>query len=321
VDQLASRLARAARSIAASLGKDVELEVMGGETELDKVLADELSEPLLHILRNALGHGVETPEERRRAGKSPNGRVAISAEARGRDVAISISDDGRGIEPARILARAREKGLLAAGEPDPADPMSVLFLPGFSTAEAVSELSGRGVGLDVVRSRIESIEGSVAVRSTPGEGTTFEIVLPITLALVESLLVEDGGITYAFPGTSVARMVPLEPARLRIEGGREVLMDEDGPVAIAPLAALLGRKVERSTEKRTVVVAERGTRRAGFVVSRVEGLVDLIVKPLPSAIARAPEITGAAELPDGGLALTLDAALLVERVLGAGAPA
>jgi two-component system chemotaxis sensor kinase CheA len=319
VDQLASRLTRAARTIATSLGKDVELDVVGGETELDKVLADELQDPLLHILRNALGHGIETPEERRRAGKSPKGRVVISAETRGRDVAISISDDGRGIVPARILARAREKGLLEAGAPPPEDPMSVLFLPGFSTAEVVSELSGRGVGLDVVRSRIQAIEGSVAVSSTPDQGTTFEIVVPITLALVESLLVEDGGITYAFPGTSVARMVPLEPARLRTEGGREVLMDEGGTVAIAPLAGLLGGVSERGGDKKTVVVAERGSRRAGFVVSRVEGLVDLIVKPLPSAIGRAPEITGAAELPDGALALTLDAGLLVERVLAGAA--
>jgi two-component system chemotaxis sensor kinase CheA len=315
VDQLASRLARATRSIAPSLGKDVELEVVGGETELDKVLADELADPLLHIVRNAIGHGLETPEERTRAGKPPKGRVTVSAETRGRDVAISIADDGRGIDPVAVVARAQERGLLAEGRV-PGDPLSVIFLPGFSTAAEVSELSGRGVGLDVVRSRIAALEGAVSVRSVVGEGTTFEIVVPITLALVESLLVEDGGITFAFPGTSIARTLWLEPERVSGPAGHEVIRDEDGPVPIAPLAALLGIPAKPATRgKRTVVVAERGTRRAGFVVNGIGGLLDLIVKPLPPAIARAPEITGAAELPDGQLALTLDAALLVERVL------
>jgi two-component system chemotaxis sensor kinase CheA len=315
VDQLAARLSRAARSIAASLGKDVELEVVGGETELDKVLADELADPLLHMLRNAVGHGIETPDERRARGKPAKGRVTLAAETRGRDVTLTLSDDGRGIDRDAVVAYAKERGLLRAGERAPDDPLSVIFLPGFSTAEEVSELSGRGVGLDVVRSRIAAIGGSVAVRSAVGEGTTFEIVLPITLALVESLLVEDGGITFAFPGTSVARMVSLERERVSLAGGREVLMDEDGPVPLAPLAGLLGIGAGEARGRKTVVVAERGGLRAGFVVSSIGGILDLIVKPLPDAIARAPEITGAAELPDGELALTLDAGLLVERVL------
>ncbi len=319
VDQLAARLARAARSIAASSGKDVELEVVGGETELDKMLADELADPLLHMLRNAVGHGIEPPDERRARGKPAKGSVVLSAETRGRDVALALSDDGRGIDRDAVVARAKERGLLAAGERAPDDPLSVIFLPGFSTVEEVSELSGRGVGLDVVRSRIAAIGGSVAVRSAAGEGTTFEIVLPITLALVESLLVEDGGITFAFPGTSVARMVPLEPERVSRENGRDVLLDEDGSVPLASLAGLLGMGAGDARGKKTVVVAERGRLRAGFVVASIGGLLDLIVKPLPDAIARAPEITGAAELPDGELALTLDAGLLVERVLARGA--
>jgi two-component system, chemotaxis family, sensor kinase CheA len=304
------------RSIGAGLGKEVELEVVGGETELDKMLADELSDLLLHMIRNALGHGIETPAERTKAGKPAVGRVTLSAEARGRDVAITVSDDGRGIDPARVLEAARRKGLLKPNEKPP-DPFDVVFLPGFSTADEVSELSGRGVGLDVVRSKIAAWKGLVSVRSTPGAGTTFEIVLPMTLAVVESLLVKDSGGFFAFPTSSIARTVGLDARRLAELGGRGVFTDEDGSLPLAPLGELLGIRSAAEVVRRTVVVAERGTQRAGFAVASIEGLFDLIVKPLPPGIARSPEITGAAELPDGDLALALDAGMLLDRVLAA----
>lgn len=313
VEQLATRLGRALEGIMPALGKEATFEVVGGETEIDKILADQLADPLLHLMRNALDHGIESPAEREAARKERCGRITLAAAAKGRDVLVTLSDDGRGIDSAVIVARAREKGILGPEEPVPADPFSLLFRPGFSTADRVSELSGRGVGLDVVRSNIAAVKGTVNVRSTVAVGTVFEIVVPITLALVESVLVRAGGRFFAFPASSVLRM--------RFAGGPH---DTDRTaLPTVRLDDLLGIEPERVVPgvPEIILVAGQGDESAGFIVSSVEGMRDILVKPLGPELPRAREVTGVAELPDGDLALTLDTGLLVERVRQAAAVA
>jgi two-component system chemotaxis sensor kinase CheA len=314
VEQLTARLGRAARSIASTLGKEATFEVLGGETEIDKILADALADPLLHLLRNALDHGIESPAERAAAGKPPAGRIVLNAAARGREVVFTLEDDGRGMDPQKILQAARERGILTADAADPEDPLELVFRPGFSTAGSVSELSGRGVGLDVVRSNIGAMKGSVAVVSSPGMGSRFEVVVPITLAIVESLLVRAGGRSFALPTSSVVRTIRAESYRIRVVQGREIVSDEGEAVPLVALARLLGLPEQAAgAARRTIVVAEEGNRRMGFEVEEIEGLLDLVVKPLSDEVPRTREITGTAELPAGDLALTLDARLLLDR--------
>lgn len=301
VDQLAERLSRGAVSIAKRLGKEAEFEVVGGETEIDKVVADQLADPFLHMVRNSLDHGIEPPAERAAKGKRRQGLIQLRAAARGREVVLTLSDDGRGVDPQAIVQHARRRGLLASDAPRPQDPLSLLFLPGFSTAAEISDLSGRGVGLDVVRSNIESLKGRVRVRSTLGAGTEFEIVVPMTLALVESLLVRAGAGVFALPAASVVEAYLEDGARAGLR--------------VVPLESLLGLPSTGSHEGSAIVVAEHGSRRVGFRVSAIEGLRDVVVRPLSSEVPRALEVIGAAELPDGDLVLTLDAGRLVERAL------
>ncbi len=315
VEQLTARLSRVVASLAPALGKDVEFEVYGAETEVDKVLAEELADPLLHIVRNALDHGIEPPDEREKAGKPRRGKVGLTVETRGRTIVFTLSDDGRGIEGARLIRHAREKGILRPDEPDPLNPTELIFRPGFSTAEKVSELSGRGVGLDVVRANLETLKGNVRVTSRPGAWTTFEVEVPTTLVLVESLLVRAEGHFFAFPTAGVRRAFRAESQRIRKIGGHAVLLDEGVPLSIHSLGDLLGLDSSGDPPAEIVVVAEQGDRRAGFTVSSIEGMEDVIVKPLSDTIPRVREVTGATVLPGGGLALTLDTGLLLERAL------
>ena len=314
VSQLTGRLSRAVSSLAPKVGKEVRFDLLGGETEVDKVLADELADPLLHLVRNAVDHGIEAPEARLAAGKPREGQVRLEVTARGRDVVFLLSDDGCGIDPASVVATARRVGLLETTDPDPRDPLELLFLPGFSTAGVVSEVSGRGVGLDVVRSTMAALKGSVSVRSEPGKGTTFEVVVPMTLVLVESLLVRSGGFFFAVPSSGVRRALRADGSRILVVDGRPVVADEDLPLPLVPLTRLLGLPEEEEPPG-TIVVAEQGSRRVGILVSGIEGIEDVIVKPIADEIPRAPEVTGAAELPGGGLALALDTGRLLDRAL------
>lgn len=317
VEALTARLARAFARAAAALGKEADFVVHGVETEIDKVLADELADPLLHVLRNALDHGIEPPEVRLAAGKPRRGRVSVTVAPRGREVVLSFSDDGRGIDSSAVVRRAREKGLLAPGEPDPRDPFALLFRPGFSTADVVSEFSGRGVGLDVVRESLLSLGGRVSVRSKPGEGTTFEVVVPMTLVLLESLVVRVGRMRFAVPGENVLRTLEARPGDVEVVDGTPCLREGGRALPLARLDALFGiESGPRPAGPEPVVVAEDGERAAAFVVDAVEGVWDLLVKPLADSVPRPREISGAAEVPGGEVALALDAGALLSRVHG-----
>ena len=321
VESLTARLGRAFSRTAAALGKEADFVVHGVETEIDKVLADELADPLLHVLRNALDHGIEAPSERAAAGKPARGRVSLTVAPRGREVVLTFTDDGRGIDGKAVVRRARETGILGAGEPDPRDPFALLFKPGFSTSEVVSEFSGRGVGLDVVRENLSALGGRVLVRSAPGAGTTFEVVVPMTLVLLESLVVRVGDLRFAVPGENVLRTLETRPGDVEVVDGTTCLRDGDRALPLARLDALLGlpRGAPREGPE-PVVVAEDGERAAAFVVDSVEGVWDLLVKPLADSVPRRREIAGAAEVPGGEVALALDPGALVARVY-ASAPA
>jgi two-component system chemotaxis sensor kinase CheA len=312
VETLTARLGRAFARTATALGKEADFVVQGVETEIDKVLADELADPLLHLVRNALDHGIEPAEARVAAGKNRRGRVSLVVAPRGREVVLSLSDDGRGIEAGAIVRHARDKGILAPGEPDPGEPFSILFRPGFSTAEAVSEFSGRGVGLDVVRANLAKLGGRVSVRSKPGAGTTFEVVVPLTLVLLESLVVRVGDLRFAVPGENVLRTMEARPADIELSGGGSWLRDGNRTLPLGRLDALLGlARGEARAGPAPVVIAEDGDRTAAFVVDAVEGVWDLLVKPLADSVPRRREICGAAEVPGGDVALALDPGALL----------
>ncbi|HPA50502.1 MAG TPA: ATP-binding protein [Thermoanaerobaculia bacterium] len=320
VETLTTRLARAFARTAAALGREADFVVQGVETEIDKVLADELGDPLLHILRNALDHGIESPEERAAAGKPRRGRVALTVAPRGREVVLTFSDDGRGVDAAGIVAKARQTGLLGPSDPDPAEPFALLFRAGFSTAREVSEISGRGVGLDVVREKLTALGGRVSVRSVPGSGTTFEVVVPMTLVLLESLVVRVGDVWFALPGENVRRTLQAAEGAIEVIDGRPCFRDGDEALPLARLDALfdLPRRPDAGGAE-PVVVTEDGRRAAALVVDAVEGVWDLLVKPLADSVPRPREIAGAAEVPGGEIALALDAGALVARVHSASA--
>lgn len=328
VDQMSGRLSRTVAAVAPQLGKEAHFELLGGDTEIDKVLADELTDPFLHLVRNALDHGIEPPAERTAAGKPAAGRIVLKAETRGRDVVFQLSDDGGGIDPERVVALAREHGVLGPGDPAPPDPLELLFRPGFSTARRVSEISGRGFGLDVVRTNLAKLKGTVRVTSTPGKGTLFEVTVPATLVLVESLLVRTGGLHFAIPTSGVNRTLlrglpspghPPGPGESALS--LPLALDEPGggtPLPLHPLAEILGLTSDPSDVlSGAVVVAEAGSRRAGIVVSAIVGVRDVIVRPIADSVPRARVISGAAELPGGALALVLDPGLLLDRVFAA----
>jgi two-component system chemotaxis sensor kinase CheA len=317
VETLTARLGRAFSRTAAALGKEADFVVHGVETEIDKVLADELGDPLLHIVRNALDHGVETPEARLAAGKPRRGRVALTVAPRGREVVLTFSDDGRGIDCDSILRKARATGILSPDEADPRDPFSLLFRPGFSTAEAITEFSGRGVGLDVVAANLARLGGRVGVRSTPGIGTTFEVVVPMTLVLLESLVVRVGDFHFSIPGENVLRTLQSRPADTELVDGTPCLRDADRAVPLTRMDTLFGLAPRAGrSEPEAIVVAEDGNRSAAFVVDCVEGVWDLLVKPLADSVPRLKEISGAAEVPGGEVALALDPGALLARVYG-----
>lgn len=315
VEALASRLTRAFARTAAALGKEADFVVQGIETEVDKALADELADPLLHIVRNALDHGIEAAEERVAAGKPRRGRVSMTVAPRGREILLTFSDDGRGIDAAAVLKKARETGILRPDEGDPQEPFSLLFRPGFTTAPTVSEFSGRGVGLDVVKENLGALGGRVSVRSAPGAGTTFEVAVPMTLVLLESLVVRVGNQRFAVPGESVLRTLEAREEDLEVVDGNFRLRDGDRTLPLARLDMLLGvPRGARRNGPEPVVVTEDAGRVAAFVVDAVEGVWDLLVKPLADSVPRLGEISGAAEVPGGEVALALDPGALLARL-------
>ena len=312
---MADRLPRVVRDLAKKSGKEVVFRITGKEIELDRGILEELSDPLLHILRNAVDHGLETPEERLASGKPPAGQITIEV-AREKDlVLITLSDDGRGMDPARLVAAAIEKGLVKKEDGAKITGRQALLLicaPGFSTAQRVSDISGRGVGMDVVRSSLQSLGGSLAIESEPGKGSRFLLSLPLTISIIPILLVACSSLTVAFPVTKVLRTIDIKRDTVLTRGKRKLFLLGEEEVPLLSLHRLLGLPLApiRGGSIPAVVVEIRG-RKAGLIVDRFLGQQDVFAKPLGKPLNRMKGVSGGAILGDGQVVFILDPSNLV----------
>jgi two-component system chemotaxis sensor kinase CheA len=308
-----TRFRRVVHDVSQSLGKHIELSISGADTELDKSVVERIGDPLMHLVRNALDHGIELPEDRLAAGKPATAKVSLNAFHDSGSIVIEVTDDGRGLDRDRILRKAMERGLVEAGASlTDAEVMNLVFEAGFSTAEQVTDLSGRGVGMDVVRRNIEALRGSVSLSSRIGEGTRVTIRLPLTLAIIDGFLVDVAGGSYVLPLDLVRECVDLRPdCAERIGDDAVGCIDLHGEVLpVVHLAAWFGRPTARSS-RRSVVVVRFGEQRAGLVVDRLLGEFQTVIKPLGKLFAQLKGIGGSTILGSGEVALILDVPSLV----------
>lgn len=302
-------LPRMAREIARELGKQVEVELRGAELELDRAILDRLGDPLVHLVRNAVDHGLELPEARVLAGKPTAGRIVIDARRERDHVRIAVSDDGRGIDLESVKRRAVEAGLLHADLADdlpPEEIASLVFRPGLSTAREVSKISGRGVGMDAVKAAIEALGGSVELASQPGLGTTTILLVPVTAAVQRMLLLGVAGEIVGLPISKVERVVEIDAASVEDAGQERFAIVEDAPLLVIDLAERLGFGARRLTGLAPLVLAEVREQRVGLVVERLYGQQEIYVKPVPRLLARARGLAGLTVLPDGAPVFLLD---------------
>jgi two-component system, chemotaxis family, sensor kinase CheA len=315
VESVFMRFPRMVRDLAQSLGKRLELVISGEDTELDRAVIDELGDPLVHMLRNAVDHGLETPEEREAAGKPQVGTLRLSARHEGSSVVIEVEEDGRGLDPARLREVAVAKGLMGPEEAaalGDREARELIFVPGFSTAARTTDVSGRGVGLDAVRSKIAGLSGSVEIDSTPGVGSRFTIRLPLTPAITQALLVRAEGQTYALPLEAVEETVVVSPAEVRSVNGSDCVVIRE---AVVPLARLserlaLGGGDDSGQGPLSVVVIRAGGCRLGVVVDRLVGQQDVVNTHLSPCLGDVAGVSGATILGDGEVALIVDLAAL-----------
>ena len=311
--QVFDRFPRLVRDVARQLDKQVIFKVEGKEIELDRAILDELGDPLVHLLRNAVDHGIEPPAERRKHKKKPEGEIVLSAVRERSSVAISITDDGRGIDRARVLAKALREGLVDPHTETLSDDqlLRVLARPGFSTAAAVTSVSGRGVGIDVAMTKIRALGGSIEIRTEPGKGTSFILRLPVTLAIVRTLIAAVGTERYALPLTYVAETAEFGAIAMTTMEGREAMVLRDRVVPLVHLRALLNVGGDAPPPRRPVIVLEMGERRSGVVVDGMLGQQEIVVKAFEAPQGTLPVFSGATIMGDGVPALILDAAGLV----------
>ena len=308
VGKVFSRFNKLARDVARSLSKEVELEIIGADTELDRNLVEALADPLVHLVRNAIDHGVETPELREVTGKPRSGNVRLSAQQEGDFVSIEVNDDGAGIDPERLRVKAREKGLIeaeAAARLSSEECLQLIFLPGFSTKQAVTDISGRGVGMDVVQSRIRELSGQIQIQSELGRGSRFLIRVPLTLAILPTLLIAAGEDVYALPLARVVEVLHAPAATLRWFDGRLILDRRHTTLPLVDLRRWLGIPAEDGALL-TVVLLQAGEARFGLVVDQVIGREEVVIKPLPKVLRGLPGYAGATLIGDGRMALILD---------------
>lgn len=308
VGKVFSRFPKVARDVARSLKKEVDLELIGAETELDRNLVEALADPLVHLVRNAIDHGVEMPDLREAQGKPRMGHVRLSAQQEGDYVSIEVQDDGAGIDPEKLRAKAREKGLIdpeAAARLSSEECLHLVFLPGFSTKQQVTDISGRGVGMDVVQSRIRELSGQIQIQSELGRGSRFLIRVPLTLAILPTLLVQAGEDVYALPLARVMEVLHAPGTSLGWFDGRAVLDRRSHTLPLVDLRQWLDVTPATSTLL-TIVVLQAGEARFGLVVDQVRGREEVVIKPLPKALRGLRGYAGATLIGDGRMALILD---------------
>lgn len=308
VGKVFSRFPKVARDVARAMDKEVDLELVGADTELDRNLVEALADPLVHLVRNAIDHGVEAPDLREAQGKPRMGHVRLSAQQEGDYVSIEIQDDGAGIDPERLRAKAREKGLIdpeAAARLSSEECLHLVFLPGFSTKQEVTDISGRGVGMDVVQSRIRELSGQIQIQSELGRGSRFLIRVPLTLAILPTLLVQAGQDVYALPLARVMEVLHAPATSLGWFDGRAVLDRKSHTLPLVDLRQWLDVPPAPS-HLLTIVVLQMGETRFGLVVDQVRGREEVVIKPLPKALRGLRGYAGATLIGDGRMALILD---------------
>jgi two-component system chemotaxis sensor kinase CheA len=307
--QVFDRFPRMVRDLARQIGRQVDFRVEGKEIELDRAILDEIGDPLMHLLRNAVDHGIEPPDERLGRGKAAEGRLVLSAVREKSTVAIRVSDDGRGVDRVRVLEKAKEQGLVDDAQAALSDEELLRFLarPGFSTATTVTDVSGRGVGIDVVATVARALGGSLEVRSEEGRGTTFTVRLPVTLAIMRALLARAGTETYALPLTHVAETVDPRPEDIQRVQGKEAILLRGRLLPIVRLSDIVGVGTTVSHSRVPVIVLEMGERRTGVMVDALLGQQEIVVKTFEAPRGMLPVFSGATILSDGKPALILDA--------------
>ncbi len=308
VGKVFSRFPKVARDVARALDKEIDLELVGAETELDRNLVEALADPLVHLVRNAIDHGIEAPGVREATGKPRAGRLRLLAQQQGDYVGIEVQDDGAGIDPERLRAKAREKGLIdaeAAARLNAEECLNLIFMAGFSTRTEVSDISGRGVGMDVVQSRIRELGGQIQVQSELGRGSRFSLRVPLTLAILPTLLVHAAGDAYALPLARVQEVLHAPSRAVNWFDGRAALDRRSHTLPLLDLRHWLAQPAAQ-TDLLTVVVLQRGDSRFGLVVDEVRGREEVVIKALPRALRGLPGYAGATLIGDGRLALILD---------------
>lgn len=312
VDMLFKKFPRMIRDLSRQLGKEIDFEMSGNETELDRSVIEQIGDPLIHLLRNAVDHGIEPADERRRRGKSERGKVSLRAYHQESHIYIEVSDDGRGLDTAAILRKAIEKGLVRQEESGRLSREKILdfiFEPGFSTARQVSTVSGRGVGMDVVRRNLEKVSGSIAVETQEGQGTTFTIKLPLTLVIVQALMVEIGESVVAIPLSNVTEAVQVTPSDIHHARGWEMIAVRGEMVPLLDPGDVWGSDwgVECSDGRSfPVVILRSGMSPLGLKVKRLLGEQEIVIKTMGPIIGTVPGISGASILGDGRVALIVD---------------
>ena len=308
VGKVFSRFPKVARDVARQLQKEVDLELVGADTELDRNLVEALADPLVHLVRNAIDHGIEVPSLREACSKPRQGHVRLSAQQEGDFVTIEIRDDGAGIDPERLRVKALEKGLIdpeAAARLSHDECLQLVFLPGFSTKAEVTDISGRGVGMDVVQSRIRELSGQITIHSDVGRGSRFVIRVPLTLAILPTLLVQAGDPVYALPLARVMEVLHAPSESLRWFDGQAVLDRQSHTLPLVDLRQWL-RVDPVMAPLLTIVVLQMGEQRFGLIVDQVRGREEVVIKPLPRAVRGLPGYAGATLIGDGRMALILD---------------
>jgi two-component system, chemotaxis family, sensor kinase CheA len=318
LSQLFDKLTRTATRIAKGLNKEIELEFYGADTELDKLITEELTDPMMHIIRNSIDHGIESAEERMVAAKPAKGKITIRAYQKGNHVLIEIEDDGRGISLAAVQKKALEKGLIQpSARPSKDELFNMLFLPGFSTKSDVSEISGRGVGLDVVKTNLRAISGMIDIDTEEGKWSRFTLTLPVTLAIIQALLIESDGKQYAVPLNSINESLTIPSNEIRIVENKEVIKLRDTVLPVVRLSKLFNfnRGSGNGTGSYYVVVVGSGERWIGILADKFVGQQDVVIKPLGKLLKGVKGIAGAADIGSGEIVLVLDVSVFIEEAV------
>jgi two-component system chemotaxis sensor kinase CheA len=313
ISQIFSRFPRLVRDLSKSLNKKINLVIEGEETELDKSVIEDLLDPIMHSVRNSVDHGIESAEERKAAGKPEEGQVLLRASNEGNMIIIEIGDDGKGIDVETVKTKAVERGLINPNKVlSDVEAYNLIFEPGFSTAKQITSISGRGVGLDVVRRSIEKLNGTVTVTSERGKGTKFIIKLPLTLAIIQGLLVRVGEEIYSIPITSVIESLRIKPDEIKFIDNYEVFNIRNDVISLLRLNRLFGIKTEEKTDYYFIVIVGTAEKKMGFMVDSLIGEEDVVIKPLRDQFTNSPGIAGASILGDGSVSLIIDVSQLLE---------